>query len=260
MSALIPLPRVLRWMLIAASLVVCRVPAGAADNAAAKVVSLAGRVSILRDNAPWVINVGDAVQPRQIIVTGADSFAVFELADGSTFEVYPNSRIIFRDNPGNWRDLLEILIGRVKLQIQRVGGAPNFNRVRTPTAVISVRGTVFNVDVEDEDATTLIVVEEGQVAVEHSLHPTGKPRLLNSGEWIRVFKNQPLAKSAVDKGSVMQNVFRAAAQALYEAVYRTSRPASGSGSQGPSPAPAPKVPADPDPGAPPGPPPPAPPR
>ena len=68
---------------------------------AAKVVSLDGQVSVLRDTTPWALNVGDEVQIRQVIITGPDGFAKFQVSDGSTFEVYPNSNIVFRKNPGN---------------------------------------------------------------------------------------------------------------------------------------------------------------
>ncbi len=189
---------------------------------------MTGQVSVLRDSAPWVLNVGDSVQPRQIIITGPDGFAVFQVSDGSTFEVFPNARVIFRENPGSWRDLLDVLLGRVKVHIQKLGGQPNFNRVRTPTAVISVRGTVFDVAVEDEDDTTLISVDEGQVAVQHLQKP-GPERILNQGEWIRVFKNQALAMATVDKAPFVRGVLRAAEQAMYEVLYRTRVPASTGG-------------------------------
>ena len=120
------------------------------------------------------------MQPRQIIITGPDGFAVFQVSDGSTFEVFPNARVVFRENYGSWRDLLDVLLGRVKVHIQKLGGQPNYNRVRTPTAVISVRGTIFDVAVEDEDDTTLVSVEEGQVGVQHLLKP-GPERILNPG-------------------------------------------------------------------------------
>ena len=208
---------------------VCAISSYAEDNGAAKVITLTGQVSVLHDNSPWVLNVGDSVQPRQIIVTGADGYALLQVSDGSTFEVFQNARVVFRDNPGNWKDLLEVFLGRVKVQIQKVGGQPNYNKVRTPTAVISVRGTVFDVNVEDEDATTLVVVDEGQVEVEHALLPSGHPKMLNAGEWVRVFKNQPLAAKSVDKGGVLRGAMRAAADALYEVVYRGSRIPSSSG-------------------------------
>ncbi|MDQ2901401.1 MAG: FecR family protein, partial [Acidobacteriota bacterium] len=125
--------------------------ASAQVSGAAKVLVLKGQVSVLRDNAPWALNVDDSIQPQQIVITGPDGSAQFQVADGSKFEVYPNSRVTFRANRGDWKDLLEVLLGKVKVEIEKIGGQPNYNKVRTPTAVISVRGTVFDVDVEDED-------------------------------------------------------------------------------------------------------------
>jgi len=84
-------------------------------NGTAKVLTLTGQVSLLRDNAPWALNPGDLVQPLQIVITGPDGYAIFQIADGSKFEVFPNSRVIFRNNRGDWKDLLEVLIGKVKV-------------------------------------------------------------------------------------------------------------------------------------------------
>ncbi len=195
-------------------------------NGAASVITLTGSVSVLRDESPWALSVGDSIQPRQIVITGPDGSAVFRVGDGSTFQVFPNSRVIFRNNRGDWRDLLEILIGKVKVEIEKIGGQPNPNKVRTPTAVISVRGTVFDVDVEDEDATTMVMVEEGQVEVRHLLK-AGDAKVLNPGEWVRVYKNQPLTARSIDRGAAFQRAVRAASDALYEIVWRNSRVPSG---------------------------------
>jgi len=200
----------------------------AAEDGAAKVITLTGQVSVLRDDSPWALNVGDSVQPRQIVVTGPDGFAVFQVSDGSTFEVFPNARVVFRENQGSWRDLLDILLGRVKVHIQKLGNQPNYNRVRTPTAVISVRGTIFDVAIEDEDDTTLVSVEEGQVGVQHLLKP-GPERILNAGESVIVYKNQPLAQSTVNKDSIIREVLRRAEQAAYQLVYRSPSGAGGGG-------------------------------
>jgi hypothetical protein len=105
-------------------------------EAAAKVVTMTGQVSVLRDSEQWALNVGDQVQAQQVILTGPDGYAKLETSDGSTFEVYPSSNVIFRKNPGNLHDLLDLFVGRVKVHIQRWGGQPNPNRVMTPTAVI----------------------------------------------------------------------------------------------------------------------------
>jgi hypothetical protein len=219
---------------------VCAVP-GFAQDSAAQVVTMNGQVSVLRDNSPnsspWALHLGDSVQPRQTVITGADGYALLRVSDGSTFEVFPNARVVFRNTPGNWGDLLEVFLGRVKVHIQKLsGGQPNYNKVRTPTAVISVRGTIFDVAVEDEDATTLVSVEEGEVGVRHLWLPQKEDKILDAGEWIRVYKNQPLVSKSVDKSGVVRGALRAAADAMYEIMYRTTHgtgvgvPGGGSGS------------------------------
>ncbi|MCW5982284.1 MAG: FecR domain-containing protein [Bryobacteraceae bacterium] len=208
-----------------------------ADSAAAKVVSLTGQVSVLRNSYPWALDVGDSVETKQIILTGADGFAVFQLSDGSTFQVFPNSRVTFRSNPGDWKDLLDLWIGRVKVYIQKLGNQPNPNRIFTPTAVISVRGTTFDVVVEDEKDTTLVSVDEGQVLVRHRLIGYSKDKVLTAGEYLRVYKDAPIAKN-FDKERVVQRGLRAAAEALYTIILQSGGPAGpgapGSGGGGPT--------------------------
>jgi len=161
---------------------------------AARLVALEGAVSIQKAGSLWALNVGDTIQVQQVVVTGADGYARFEVADGSTFEVFPSSKVTFRNNPGDWRDLVDVWLGRIRVHIQKLGGLPNPNRVQTPTAIISVRGTVFDVAVTDDDETTTVSVAEGQVAVMHRLmHREGGIRLLNAGDEIVVYRNVPLA-------------------------------------------------------------------
>lgn len=217
------------WLLVAAAaLSVCPAqtlpPTG---SPAARVIQLSGQVSVLKESYPWALQVGDAIQVRQVIVTGPDGFAQFQVSDGSTFEVYPNSRATFRGNPGHLRDLIDLWIGRVKVHIEKLGGGPNPNNVRTPTAVIAVRGTTFDVAVEDENDTTLVSVEEGLVAVQHALLPRGNPKLVGAGEYIRVYRNQPLASRQFDKGSAVQTALRALADMFNSSIYRS--PGSGGG-------------------------------
>jgi hypothetical protein len=196
----------------------------------AKVVVMTGQVNILRDGATWALNMNDLIHPDQQIVTGPDGYAQFRIADGSTFEVFQNARVAFRDNRGNWRDLLEIFLGKVKISIEHLGGS-NPNSVRTPTAVIAVRGTVFDIDVEDSDATTLVLCEEGRVEVTHLIQPGSQ--ILNPGEWVRVFKNMPLQAKTVDRGMVWQHAFRAASDAANQIIFR-AKTGSAPGSTGTS--------------------------
>jgi len=190
------------------------------NESAGQVISLTGQVSVLRDGEPWVLNVGDKIKIQQVIVTGPDGFAKFQVSDGSFFEVYPNSNVIFRKNPGNLRDLLDVLVGRVKIHIQKFGGQPNPNRIMTPTAVISVRGTTFDVAVDDDNQTTLVTVEEGIVDVQHALKP-GTPRTVREGESIEVYKYEPLAKSYIDKPDLARRIVRAMADAARIGIAQT---------------------------------------
>lgn len=140
------------------------------------------------------------VNPKENIVTGPDGHAIFRISDGSTFEVFPNSRVTFQ---GQWtfEDMLQVILGKIRVQIEHRNG-PNHKRISTPTAVISVRGTVFDVAVEDDDGTTYVGVEEGQVIVQHRLLP-GNSKILNQNESIRIYPNQPLAKAGTpNRGAV----------------------------------------------------------
>jgi hypothetical protein len=211
----------IRWVSLWAVLVVCLAPLAAQD--AAKVIELNGQVSVLKDSSPVPLFVGNPVSQKQLIVTGPDGYAKFQVADGSTFEVFPNARVMFRAN-FSWSELVEVWIGRIRVQIEHRNG-PNYKSVSTPTALISVRGTVFDVVVEDEDHTTLVSVEEGLVDVQHLLR-AGSPVRLHPGESIRVFPNQPLAH-LVDKTPAIRMVLNAAREALYDVLLR--RQASGTG-------------------------------
>ena len=183
---------------------------------AAKLLNFTGQISVMRDSTAWALNSGDLVQPEQVIVTGPDGYGVFEVSDGSHFEVFPKSHVVFRANRGDWKDLLEVWLGKVRVQIEHPGGLPNHNKVRTPSAVISVRGTIFDVEVEDADATTMVLDEEGSVEVRHLLK-VSEPKILGPGEWVRVYRNEPLAQKMIDKGSLLQRAVKAASDAAYQA-------------------------------------------
>jgi len=192
-------------------------PAFGPGEVAARVISLSGQVYVLHDSQPLALNVGDAVQAKQVIVSEGDGNAVFCVSDGSSFEVFPNSEVVFRANPGTWRDLLDVLVGRIRVEIEKLGG-PNPNRVLTPTATISVRGTIFDVTVDDEERTTEVAVEEGSVAVRHRLLPSDNEKIVNQGETLKVYPDQPLSQSRIDKGALAERVLRALADAARVAI------------------------------------------
>jgi len=196
--------RTVRTLLIAGAVVVSLAPLRAQDYTAT-VLDQVGQVSVTTNlHADMrALFKGMPVKPMELIVTGPDGYARFQVSDGSTFEVFSNARVVFRPSLGNWKDLLNVWIGRVKVMIQHEPGKPNPNEVSSPTAVISVRGTVFDVVVEDDDGTTLVIVDEGIVDVRNMTAPGGRV-VLSRGDFVRVFRNQQLALAQIDKGNVLR--------------------------------------------------------
>lgn len=222
----------LAGLLITAAMPLCaQMPPSDAVNYSARIVSLNGSVSVLKDNQAWALSAGDSVQVRQVIVTGNDGYAVFQVSDGSTFEVYPNSHVVFRKNVPNWRDLIDVIIGKVRVHIEHFGNIPNPNRVVTPTAVISVRGTTFDVSVDPEGDATLVEVEEGRVEVWHALRG-GNSKVLNTGDSLTVYRTVPLDARTIDKGTVIQTALRSLRDALQTIATRTPRGGTGVGGVG----------------------------
>ena len=212
-------------LLAITTVLVCsaQLPPSNAGNYAAKVITQSGQVSFLKDSQPWALSIGDSIQVKDLIMTGPDGHAVLQVSDGSTFEVYPNSRVVFRKNPPNWKDFLDVLVGRVRVHIEHFGNVPNPNRVLTPTAVISVRGTTFDISVDDDDETTVVEVEEGVVEVQHALLPRGDPKVLNTGDTLKVYRNEPLTASLIDKGTIARQVMHSMVDAVTTIVTRMPR-------------------------------------
>ena len=166
-----------------------------------------------------------------MIKTGADGYAKFQVSDGSTFEVFPNSEVVFRKTYGIG-DLLNVWMGKVKVYIQHLPGIPNPNNVTTPTALISVRGTIFDVDVQDLEGTTFVTLDEGAVDVRHLRVASGVVRL-NPGESIQVLPNMPLVPLAHDRGLILRQVLRGLEDAVRQVIYQRRTAGTPGGTTGP---------------------------
>jgi hypothetical protein len=221
-----------RSLLLVALTAVCVAPLGAGNDCTATLVQQRGQVSLLKDGRAMVaLSMGDRIKGHDLVVTGPDGYAMFELADHSTFEVFSNSKVIFDYTPGV-TDLLNVIIGRIKVFIDHSRG-PNYKNVSTPTAVISVRGTVFEVDVQDDDGTTFVTLDEGLVTV-RNMTVAGGPLALHPGESITIYRNQQLIGKQIDPHSIYRAVIKSAEQALYQVVYgRTGGGPIGPGTNGP---------------------------
>src|SRR5262245_61514978 len=120
--------------------------------------SASGKTFVALSNQP--------VQPGDELRTGAGASVILTVPDGSYMVVNENSRVVIEDFwSGNFKSIMNLMLGQVRFYIQRLGGRPNPYAVRTPTALIAVRGTTFDVAV-DETQTAEVRCLDGRVTVE----------------------------------------------------------------------------------------------
>ena len=128
-------------------------PAGAADIGQIKVAK--GQVSIDRAGQTIPCAVGMRVQPTDTVRTGPDGSVGITMYDDSLLSAGPNSVFSFdryafdtTTNKGQFetslkRGSLAVISGRIAKE------SPDAMKVRTPAAMLGVRGTEFIVKVDD---------------------------------------------------------------------------------------------------------------
>ena len=157
------------------------------------------RASSIAGNVEWravngkgfrPLTTSQPVQVGDEIRTGPDAQLILEVPDGSYMVVSENSKLVVEDFwGGDLRSLMNLMVGKVRFYIQRLGGRPNPYRVTTPTALIAVRGTTFEVSI-DESQFAEVRCLEGRVAVEAVGLPNrevilepGRKTLVRPGEY-----------------------------------------------------------------------------
>ncbi len=164
--------------------------AAPAALAQGRIVSATGTVSLTRAGRELGRPAAGAdLQAGDEIATGENSEALVRAEDGSTVRVYPDSRVVIQEYAPGLREWLHLFLGSVKVHIQRISGRPNPQGMTTPTAVIAVRGTVFEVFVDEMDAT-MVQVEQGMVSVAARASPRDEV-LLRPGQRTWVGRGAP---------------------------------------------------------------------
>ncbi len=127
--------------------------AGAAEIGQIKVVK--GQVAIERQGKPVPATVGTRLQTADVVKTGADGSVGITMDDDSLLSAGPNSslsldRYTFDTTTSQGRfdtslnkGTLAVISGRIAKQ------SPDAMTVRTPTAILGVRGTEFVVSAND---------------------------------------------------------------------------------------------------------------
>lgn len=150
-------------------LVLLLVPTMAWAQAMVNVSSVTGTVELKSVSATrfsplpastQIVHVGDQIR------TGSGASLILTLPDTSYMVISENSTVTIQEFwAPSMRNLVDVVMGKVRFYIQHIGGKPNPYKVQTPTALIAVRGTTFEVTSYDPNQTVVACLE-GRVAVE----------------------------------------------------------------------------------------------
>jgi len=149
------------------------VPAGLWAQGTLRVLSVHGHVewkpASSRSFVPVTTANQQSIQVGDEVRTDSDAEIMLEVPDGSYMQISENSKLIIEDFwSGNLRSMMNLMVGRVRFYIQKIGGRPNPYTVRTPTALIAVRGTIFDVIVDGAQNSEVQCLE-GLVTVQNVL-------------------------------------------------------------------------------------------
>lgn len=159
----------------------------------ARIASVSGRVSISGNSrASSVATRNELLTPGDVIDTHGGGRVRIELSDGSVVIVQSDTRLVLQDyrSVTSLRELLNVIVGRVRIKINHFGSQPNPYRVNSPSASIAVRGTEFRITVGTAGDTE-VVVYEGLVEVSSLSNPKNRV-LVGPGHGVIVRPNEDI--------------------------------------------------------------------
>jgi hypothetical protein len=122
--------------------------------------------------------------PAGTVIQTTSGHILLNLSDGSQVLIYAHTRVMLKQPSLLDPNYLHLLLGRIRAQIsKRTGGSPSF-QLGTPSAVITVRGTRFLVEVNPTQVTEVDVLE-GVVEVT-GVHQPARSVVLQPGFSTRV--------------------------------------------------------------------------
>jgi hypothetical protein len=140
--------------------------AGAAAPTPAVVLFVSGNVETQSAAGRTTVKVGDAIAAGQTLATGARSECELRLGGQTTVRIEERTEFTLSEavlDSGRNQVGIGLAAGRIRCKVARLTGNERF-RVRTPTAVVGVRGTEFGVTVSAAGGTVLSV-QRGAVAI-----------------------------------------------------------------------------------------------
>lgn len=136
-------------------LAVFRSSANADNTQVAQIKTVSGQADIVRSGARNVARVGDPLYEKDTIETGPDGAIGITFIDNTVMSSGPDSQIVLEDykfNSSNFKgsmlaDMNRGTVSMISGDIAR--SSPGAMKVKTPTAILGVRGTRFVVEVKD---------------------------------------------------------------------------------------------------------------
>ena len=155
----------------------------------AKVLEMKGEVQVQLPAQTLVPASREMILPPGTSIQTKKGSALLQLQDGSEVLVKKNSSVLVKSPDESDQRFFDVLLGKIRAVVKkRLQGAPSF-RLGTPSAVITVRGTQFEVAVK-KNQTTEVTVYEGLVEVSGLSH-LAPPMMLGPGYYIDVPFNGP---------------------------------------------------------------------
>ncbi len=161
----------MRLLLVFLLAACCFLPAtvdGASRQAIAEITGLTGEAQRLSDGVDGMVSVarGGMIYPGdEIVVSENGKINLYYMTDGHMFTLYGPAEMRFEksgeDSVGD-DDIISLLRGRLSALIKSLGGVSSGWSLETPSAVVGVRGTRFQL-VVSEDGSSMVAVEEGRV-------------------------------------------------------------------------------------------------
>lgn len=191
----------------------------AQDSFSVRVLTIDGQVEIQRrpdDQARFEtisIRVNDQLRSGDTIVTGRNGRLVIGLSDGSQAVIAPKTTVRIDQLSASPRNLFNLIKGKTRIQIEKLGGRPNPYRVNTPTAVIAVRGTIFDLLVDDDE--TEVYLHEGEVEVSNRRFPD-QPLQILAGQSTRIERLRAPTLPQIFRKGRNDGIFRSSSSRISE--------------------------------------------
>jgi hypothetical protein len=120
-----------------------------------QIKNVAGQVFLSRNNVQRPAKTGDLIEQADVLTTGPNGSVGITFIDNTRFSAGPNSRIElrqFRFNPTTYEgefltDMQHGTLAIVSGQIAK--RSPDAMKVKTPTTILGVRGTMFAVKIDE---------------------------------------------------------------------------------------------------------------